>query len=63
MKTVRRAFPDLLPDLLQSLPHATQPELDLLLSLLKAEVASRIAVTHTSTINPADVQWQPPKET
>jgi hypothetical protein len=35
----------------------------LLLQLLKSEIQRRIATTHTSTVDPAKVSWQPPKET
>ena len=63
MKTVRKLVPDLLPDLLNAIPHASDPELDLLLQLITAEVKRRIAATHTSSVNVADVAWQPPRET
>jgi hypothetical protein len=63
MKTVKRILPDVLPNLVEALPHASDPELDLLLQLLKSEIQRRIATTHTSTVDPAKVSWQPPKET
>jgi hypothetical protein len=51
-KTIRPLVVDLLPDLLNAIPHASDPELDALLQIIAAEVKRRVAATHTST------QWQ-----